>query len=111
MKPLVYRDVTLDKGKSPQWLSDLKNANGAYVIRRKSDGKPLYVGESHSSRLAGTITRHFAKWYEPERPHFTYSRGSVEVAVRLCPPPAAVSCQNRLIRRLQPRDNTNGYAE
>ncbi len=112
MKPLVYRAAFGAEGRANDWLNDLRNQSGAYVIRNAGSGAVLYVGESHTGRLAATIKRHFNKWRDTaERRHFTYQKGRVEIAVRLCPPSAAVSAQNNLIRRLQPRDNTNGFAE
>lgn len=110
MKPLAYKPGFGSDGRALDWLNSLRNLSGAYVIRANSGGV-LYVGESHTGRLADTIKRHFYTWKDsPERQHFTYAKGRVEIAVRVCPPPAAVSAQNNLIRRLKPRDNTLGYA-
>lgn len=112
MKPLVYREAFGPDGRAKEWLNSLRNSSGAYIIRNASSGLVLYVGESHTGRLADTLKRHFYEWKDsPERKHFTYQKGRVEIAVRLCPPSAAVSAQNNLIRRLNPRDNSNGYTE
>lgn len=108
MKPLHYRSPVGDApGTFAQWLRDLRNQSGAYVIRSRLTGEVLYVGESHTGNLAKTITRHFHAWRdEPERPHFTYSRHHVEVGVRVTPPGSAAGAQDNLIQRLHPRDNT-----
>lgn len=111
MQPLNYRSPLGGKIRFADWLNALRNQSGAYVIRSARTHEVLYVGESHSGRLATTIKRHFHTWRdEPERRHYTYSPAHVEVAVRTCPPDAAVGAQNNLIERLQPRDNTNGFA-
>lgn len=62
MKPLAYRPPADDKGEFAQWLNDLRNQSGAYVIRNRTSGEILYVGESHTGRLAATIKRHFYDW-------------------------------------------------
>ena len=95
-------------GEFPQWLNDLRNLSGAYIIRDRRTREILYVGESHTGNLARTLKRHFYPWRDdPERRHNTYDRQAVEVAVRLTPPTTAVGAQDNLIRRLAPRDN--GY--
>jgi excinuclease UvrABC nuclease subunit len=110
MKDLNYRPVLGGTRVFAAWLLDLKNQSGAYVIRSNKTKEILYVGESHTSRLAATIRRHFHHWNDtPDRKHFTYSPHHVEVAVRLTPPPAALGAQNNLIQRMLPRDNTTGY--
>jgi hypothetical protein len=101
--PLKYRPPYVAKKVAP-WVSGLGARSGAYVIKDARTGQILYVGESHSGRLRKTLLRHFQAWtgrtagktYNPER---------VVVALRFCPPSAAVSCQNNLICRLRPRDN------
>jgi excinuclease UvrABC nuclease subunit len=109
MKPLVWRAPADASGNFLPWLHALRNASGAYAIRNRETGAVLYVGESHTGRLAHTLKRHFYPWKDsPERPHATFQRGRVEVAVRPCPPAGAVGAQNNLIRRLNPRDNVNG---
>jgi len=109
VKGLVYRPVADSRGAFLPWVNDLRASSGAYVIRAAGSGQILYVGESHTGRLAKTIKRHFYSWKDdPIRRHFRYQPGRVEIAVRLCPPPAASGAQNNLILRLDPRDNTNG---
>ena len=107
MIPLVYRAPIDAKGNIAQWLLDLRRQSGAYVIRSRRTRQILYVGESHTGRLAKTIKRHFYRWKDsPERRHHTYRPGDVEIAVRLTPPAeAAIGAQNNLILRLDPRDN------
>ena len=116
MRELVYRPVCDAAGDFLPWLLELRNQSGAYVIRSRpgwlAGPQCLYVGESHTGSLSKTLRRHFHRWRDdPERRHHTYDRHAVEVAVRLTPPPAAVGAQNRLIRRLRPKDNGNGFGE
>jgi hypothetical protein len=107
MKALTYRRPVDAAGNIAQWLLDLRNQSGAYVIRSRRGRSILYVGESHTGRLAKTIKRHFYRWRDtPERKHHTYRPGDIEIAVRLTPPgAAAVGSQDNLILRLEPRDN------
>jgi hypothetical protein len=111
VKALNYRPPANGAGEFAPWLNALRASSDAYVIRRIEDARVLYVGESHTGILAKTIKRHFYPWQDdPEREHHTYQKGRVEIAVRLTPPgPAAQGAQNNLIRRLEPRDNGNGY--
>ena len=91
----------------PAWLRALRGRSGVYVIRDRNDKQTLYVGESHTSRLYQTITRHFQAW-SGKTSGPTYRRGDVEIAVRVAPPPSSVAAQNNLIARLKPRDNVEG---
>lgn len=111
-KPLNYRPPCNAGGSFLPWLLELRNQSGAYVIRSGRSGRVLYVGESHTGRLANTVKRHFWPWRDSaDRPHHAYRRGDVEIAVRITPPSAAVATQNKLIRRLDPRDNLQLPAE
>lgn len=90
----------------PDWIRTLKTRNGVYVIRETDDNTITYVGESHSDRLYGTLTRHFQRWtpkYDTAGP--TYDRQDIEVAVVLVPKTHAIYLQNDLICALDPRDN------
>lgn len=108
MKGLNYRSPIGGPRRFAQWLLDLRNQSGAYVVRSADTKQTLYVGESHTGRLADTIRRHFHTWNDTsERKHFTYSPHRVEVAERITPPPSAVGAQDNLIDRLDPRDNSN----
>ncbi len=112
MKELSYRPVFDAHGEFLPWVNELRNRSGAYVIRDAGNHRCLYVGESHTGRLAKTVKRHFYPWRDDaERRHHTYDPRRVEVAVRICPPDAAPGAQNNLIRRLSPRDNGNGWGE
>lgn len=105
-QPLIYRSVLGGVRQYAEWLVKLGKRSGAYVIRSKRTHEVLYVGESHSGRLAATIRRHFQGWNDRTgRSHYTVAPGAVEVAVRVTPPLAAAGCQNRLILRLQPKYN------
>lgn len=113
-QPLVYRSV-VGAGRVRRfaaWLNGLRHSSGAYIIRSKSTHEVLYVGESHTGRLADTVKRHFYKWEDGGgRNHFTASPGAVQVAVRVTPPTAAVGAQNNLINRLSPKRNKQGFAD
>jgi hypothetical protein len=117
---LVYRPVGLRGEPYPDWLRRLKGESGAYVIRQ--EGRPVYIGESHTGRLYETLTRHFQTWRrwkgfwkgqyaEGHDPGLTYDRGSVEVAVRVTTAEDAIDEEARLIERLRPRDNLLGQPE
>lgn len=114
MKALNYRRPCDDQGKLLPWLNDLRNLSGCYVIRSRagwlSGPKVLYVGMSETGRLAKTIKRHLYPWPDsPERQHAVYDKAEIEIAVRVTPPPAARGAEANLIRRLNPRDNGNGF--
>ncbi len=102
--PLKYRPPYVSPGRVAPWLSAIGARSGVYVIRSARSGRVLYVGESHTGRLRKTLLRHFQAWSGRTAGN-TYAAADVECAVRFCPPPAAVACQNNLICRLDPRDN------
>jgi hypothetical protein len=116
---LVYRRVVAPGEPYPAWVRALDGQSGVYVIRERDErGDPVvvYVGESHTDHLLGTLTRHLQSWRrwknwwaghysEGHDPGLTYARDKVEVAVRVLSPNDAVEEEARLIRRLRPRDN------
>lgn len=117
---LVYRSVGRPGEPYPDWLRRLKGESGVYVIRQ--EGKPVYVGESHSGKLVETLTRHFQRWRrqksfwkggytEGHDPGMTYDRETVEVAVRVTTADEAIEEEARLIARLGPRDNLVGQPD
>lgn len=109
MAGLKFRSIA-GPGGFNQWLVELRNQSGVYVIRERrllGGWRVLYVGESHTGRLANTIRRHFQSWSGPKAGP-TYDRGQVEVAVVTCPPSAAYEHQMALIARLKPKDNDIG---
>jgi hypothetical protein len=120
--PLAYRPIGAARERYPTWIRDLRGESGVYVIRDRATAEILYVGESHTSKLYETLTRHFQTWRrfkgfwrgqyaEGHDPGLTYPRNSVEVAVRITTPSRAVDEEARLIRRLSPRDNLRGQDE
>ena len=110
---LVYRSIGETGERYPEWLRDLDQESGVYLIR--IDGELVYVGESHTDRLYQTITRHFQRWTRrkthwrgrsgPHDPGMRYHREGAKVAFRITSPENAVEDQYELIRRLKPRDN------
>ena len=110
MQQLIYKSPLDSTGKLARFLHSIRNMNGAYVIRKKSNHEILYIGECHSSCLAKTVKRHFWNWKDEEGlKHFTCNPENVEIAIRYTPPNSAVSAQNNLIERLTPRENKYGY--
>ena len=75
-----------------------------YVIRNEAFGAVMYVGESHSGKLYGTLTRHFQKWGGRGSGN-TYPIFNSGVAVELLAPSAALDRQRALIAKLRPLDN------
>jgi len=58
---LSYRPIG-ESGRYPDWVRALRGKSGVYLIReRQRDGSNpvVYIGESHTSRLYQTLTRHF----------------------------------------------------
>lgn len=115
---LVYRPIG-DAGEPyPQWVRDLQDTSGVYVIRElDAVGNPevVYVGSSRG-QLYSTLTRHFQSWRRAKRfwkgmygdshdPGLTYERDRVEVAIRRTRKDEALAEEARLIERLRPRDN------
>jgi hypothetical protein len=116
-----YRAIGASGEPYPQWVRDLKDKSGVYVIRDIESGETVYVGSS-AGRLYDTLTRHFQTWRrfkgfwkgqyaEGHDPGLTYPRDSVEVAVRITKPSDALDEEMRLIARLKPRDNLIGQRE
>ncbi len=90
----------------PDWIRSLDGGNGVYFIRDRGTGEVTYIGESHSSRLYSTLTRHFQSWTDKyNTAGTTYDRGDIEVAVILVPDDHALYLQNELICIFDPRDN------
>ena len=119
---LAYRPVGARGEPYPAWVRDLRGKSGVYVIREQRTSEILYVGESHTGKLYETLTRHFQTWRrykgfwrgqyaEGHDPGLSYERGSVEAAVRVTTSANAIDEEERLIRRLSPRDNLRGQAE
>ena len=123
---LSYRSLGRTGEPYPAWVRALRGKSGVYIIReRQRDGSNpiVYVGESHTSRLYQTLTRHFQTWRRAKKfwagqyggqghdPGLTYDRARCTVAVRVLPAERAVDEEARLIVRLRPRDNLVGQPE
>lgn len=104
MSRLVFRPVLAGPGQYADWIRDLKTASGAYVIKHAETGEILYIGESHSSRLYDTLTRHFREWHGPQAGPTYYPEAIVAAVIRT-PAKRAIAKQDQLIFRLQPADN------
>jgi hypothetical protein len=116
---LTFRPVGRRGEPYPEWVRELRDKSGVYIIRDRETHEVLYVGESHSNRLYATVTRHFQTWRrfkgfwrglyaEGHDPGLTYPRDRVEVAVRITQPSRAIDAEAQLITRLEPRDNLVG---
>ncbi len=102
----------------PDWIRDLRDERGVYVIRMLATGADVYVGHS-TSDLRKTITRHFQSWDRESRsamtPHYEYERSAsyerddVEAAVWVAPdyvPNAEIyRLETALICEIDPPDN------
>ena len=104
-----YRIVEKKGRYFPDWMNEFNGKSGAYIIRDRSSKRILYIGESHTGRLAATLKRHFWTWEdEPEREHFTFDPAAVEVAFYVTTRKAAKAIQDELIAHYLPRDNKAG---
>src|SRR5215468_11835733 len=122
---LSYRPIGAS-GRYPAWVRALNGKSGVYLIReRQRDGSNpvVYIGESHTSRLYQTLTRHFQTWRRAKKfwagqyggqshdPGLTYDRARCTVAVRVLPAERAIDEEARLIARLRHRDNLVGQPD
>ena len=91
-----------------EWVKALKGKSGVYIIReRRLMGAIVYVGESHTDRLATTLLRHFQHWTGPTAgPTFPVSK--VEVATIKTRAANAVEMQNAIIAEYAPELNVIG---
>lgn len=115
---MTFRSVG-KSGPYPQWVRELREKSGVYVIRLRKDwfddGGIVYVGESHSDNLKKTLVRHFQAWNRTFNPWdltgwtkhtgHVYDRAQAEVAVFVTSKKRAVQKQYELIQKLSPRDN------
>lgn len=98
-----------------RWSTDvqaLAGQNGVYLIGDRRDGNLLYIGESHTGRLYGTITRHYQQWsdsfdtagvqYEFDGPN-DYTQIAIAVIDEMISPPSLV--QDLLVMHCRPQDN------
>jgi len=124
--PSAWRPVGNDGEDYPDWMRELVDASGVYAIRVPdfTERRVVYVGESHTGRLAKTIVRHFQAWRRAGDPPYllkgsnadpgrTYSRSDSEVCFKICPASQAIAIalQDEWIKKLHPRDNILGANE
>jgi hypothetical protein len=113
---LVWRSVRGPDGRFAEWVRDLSDRSGVYLIRSdpaRYEDTLLYIGESHTYHVPGarrayrglyrTLTRHFHghNWSQG----LTYDPEDVVVAVILTAPEQAIEYQDYLINLYRPRDN------
>jgi len=102
----------------PDWMRDLRDERGVYVIRYIDSAEPAWVGHS-TTDLRKTITRHFQAWARESRSQYanydypragTYERSEMEVAVAIAdddtPNADIYEVETVLVCDLQPVDNT-----
>src|SRR5690606_4693125 len=112
---ITWRPVLDERGRFAEWVRDLSDRSGVYLIRSdpaRFTDELLYIGESHSYHQPGqrrsyrglyrTLTRHFHghQWSQGT----TYDPAAVLVAVILTEPDQAREYQDMLIAAYQPRD-------
>jgi hypothetical protein len=114
---LSFREVGQPGELYPEWFRELNGKSGVYVIKERGlfFDEIVYVGESHAGRLKKTIARHFQTWQRKKDfwagfnngadPGRVYARSNCLVAVVVTRADRAVATQDKLIRRLKPRDN------
>ena len=88
---------------------------------RRTSGSGMGAAETCAGNRASAPRPHFhwrrwkgywrGQYAQGHDPGLTYDRASVEVAVRVTSPDAALDEEARLIRRLKPRDNVLGQPE
>ena len=99
-----FRSVSKKGGRFPDWVRALDGKSGVYVIKNQVFNSIMYVGESHSGQLYGTLTRHFQRWRGQGSGH-TYPLFNSVVAVEVVSPSRALRRQVELIEELGPLDN------
>jgi hypothetical protein len=121
LPPLHFSPVG-GTGDYPAWVRELRGHSGAYVIAVTQPGAAsvvAYVGESHTSNLYETMTRHFQRWARAKKfwagysgrtdaPGVWYQRRRCLAAAVTTTPEEAIVLQDALIRVLSPRDNIIG---
>ena len=113
---LVWRSVVGLDGGYAEWVRELSDCSGVYLIRSdpaRFDDELLYIGESHTHHgrdgkrsyrgLYRTLTRHFHGhgWEQG----ITYDPADVLVAAIIATPEQAIEYQDMLINQFKPRDN------
>lgn len=104
MPRLTFRTLGRKGEPWPSWVRDLASRSGVYLIKSKRSRRVVYVGESHTGKLYGTLTRHFQRWKGQTAGH-TFNRSGVLVAVLTSGPRAAQRLQSKLIEKHQPDYN------
>lgn len=104
-----YPDGGGDSGRFPAWVRELDGKSGVYVIKNRVFNAIMYVGESHSGKLYGTLTRHFQRWRGQGSGH-NYPLFNSVVAVEIVSPSKALRLQEELILKLRPLDNERAVA-
>ena len=105
MKKYRFIKPYLDDGKTN--LRETIEKSGVYLIHKKGDVKPVYVGMS-GTNLYKTILRHFQSW-EDKQTRVTYPKQGYLVRVVTCTPLQAAKLERALIVKYKPKDNPNKY--
>lgn len=112
---LTFAPVGAPGERYPDWVRALRGVSGVYAIREHDGRQPVlvYIGESHTDNLYGTLTRHWQTWRRlgigrresAHDPGLWYRRERCEAAVLVTPSGNATCIQDALIDYLSPRDN------
>jgi excinuclease UvrABC nuclease subunit len=105
MKKYRFIKPYTDDGKTN--LRETIEKIGVYLIHKKGDVKPVYIGMS-GSNLYKTILRHFQSW-EDKQTRVVYPKQGYLVRVVTCTPLQAAKLERALIVRHKPKDNPNKY--
>lgn len=110
----VYSKKKMKNGKTTE-RSNIYFANkkpGVYLIFKKGQSKPIYIGHSKSD-LYKVVTRHFQAWEfkDPRQVRVTYLHNRTDYLVRLIftPPKKAEKLERVLILKYKPIDNPQKY--
>lgn len=88
--------------------NDFYKKSGVYFIRSKKTNKIVYIGHS-STNLKKTLYRHFQNWNDKTQVRQTYESKYFDVRIIETTPKKAQPMERYLIKKFQPRDNTNKY--
>lgn len=93
-------------------LSGIAGKAGVYIIRE--NGKIVYVGYS-ATNIYRTMYRHFQKWNHSQQEVVTYESrmkaNKYSVQVTICSPGKAEKLERALVKKHEPRDNSNKYEQ
>ena len=81
---------------------------GVYLIKEKHSGKIVYVGMSESD-VYKALYHHFNSWNDKRSERATYDREKHLIRVVYCTYKQASKLERALIKKINPRDNSQKY--